>query len=71
MSVRVRFPSGAHQSLLEEIPRGIFVFFELYIGTSEGSVAKVCVLINRWHFVQINIMVMTDVRKILYSPVHP
>ena len=25
MAVRVRFPSGAHQSLLEEILRGIFV----------------------------------------------
>ena len=26
MSVRVRFPSEAHESLLEEILRGIFVF---------------------------------------------
>ena len=35
MSVRVRFPSGAHQSLLEEILRGIFVFGMQQIGTSE------------------------------------
>ena len=27
MSVRVRFPSGAHQSLLEEILRGVFVLY--------------------------------------------
>jgi hypothetical protein len=30
MSVRVRFPSGAHQSLLEEILRGIFVWVILW-----------------------------------------
>ena len=32
MSVRVRFPSEAHESLLEEIPRGIFCVVT-YLGT--------------------------------------
>ena len=30
MAVRVRFPSEAHQSLLEEILRGIFVWLHLF-----------------------------------------
>ena len=35
MSVRVRFPSGAHQSLLEEILRGIFIYMQ-HLGTSKA-----------------------------------
>ena len=47
MPVRVRFPSEAHESLLEEILRGIFVFMctslaqTRYIFAEEGSGAKV------------------------------
>ena len=39
MSVRVRFPSGAHQPLLEEILRGVFGY-DLYIGTSYSYICS-------------------------------
>ena len=41
MAVRVRFPSGAQKSLLEEIPRGIFVL------VSGLSVARISLSVNR------------------------